>query len=256
MKMKLLRSLTFGLAAVFSAVIFCSCKGIDNPLTQSPSGADKLYTAQCEITVDSDEGEELLTYGGILSRLGGGNWELAIDKPETVAGLKIKLGEDGITASLGDLSLNLETDKIPSRAAFMSIFSALDNAAANINSLDFSETETNLCYHGNCGVEKYTLLCDKTNNMPCGLNIGKITVIMVNFTVTGNAPESSEASPSESVTETTVPETIEETTITTTKTETEPVTVSLETTTAATTITEPQTITSMTFTTTEATTTE
>lgn len=246
MKKKLLRSLTFGLAAVFSAAILCSCKGIDNPLTQSPSGADKLYTAQCEITVDNDEGEELLTYGGMLSRLGGGNWELTLDKPETVAGLKIKLGEDGITASLGDLSLDLETDKIPSRAAFMSIFSALDNAAANINSLDFSETETNLCYHGTCGGEKYTLLCDKTNNMPCGLNIGKITVIMVNFTVTGN-----ENLPSESVTETTVPETIEETTVTTTETETETVTVSLETTTAATTTTEPQTMEPITFTTTE-----
>ncbi|MGN0696857.1 MAG: hypothetical protein ACI4J5_08855, partial [Oscillospiraceae bacterium] len=159
MKKKIFRLISLGLTAAFSAVILGGCKGLGDTLTQSPSGADKLYTAQCEITVDGEDDEELLTYGGTLSRLGGGNWELALDKPDTVAGLKIKLGEEGITASLGDLSLNLETDKIPSRAAFMSVFSALDNAAANINSLDFSETETNLCYHGNCGGEKYTLLC-------------------------------------------------------------------------------------------------
>ncbi|MGN1416211.1 MAG: hypothetical protein ACI4XF_05180 [Oscillospiraceae bacterium] len=245
MKKKIFHLISLGITAVLSAAILGGCKGLGETLTQSPSGADKLYTAQCEITVDGEDDEELLTYGGTLSRLGGGNWELALDKPDTVAGLKIKLGEEGITASLGDLSLNLETDKIPSRAAFMTVFSALDNAAANINSLDFSETETNLCYHGNCGGEKYTLLCDKTNNLPCGLNIGKITVILVNFTVTGEAPETSET-----VSETTAEET-------TTTTETETVTVSLETTTAETTVTttEPQTMQSITFTTTESTTT-
>lgn len=246
MKKKIFRFLSLGLSAVFSAVLFCGCKGLDNPLTQSPSGVDKLYTAQCEITVDGEDDEELLTYGGTLRRLGGGIWELDLDKPDTVAGLKIKLDENGITASLGDLSLNLETDKIPSRAAFMSVFSALDNAAANINSLDFSETETELCYRGTCGGEKYTLLCDKTNNLPCGLNIGKITVILVNFTVTGEAPESTETSPAE----TTVPETSAETTVTTTEKQTETVSVTLETT-ATTTV--PQTIPPITFTTTETT---
>lgn len=251
MKKKIFHLISLGITAVLAGTILSGCKGLSETLTQSPSGVDKLYTAQCEITVDGEDDEELLTYGGTLSRLGGGNWELALDKPDTVAGLKIKLGEEGITASLGDLSLNLETDKIPSRAAFMSVFSALDNAAANVNSLDFSETETNLCYHGSCGGEKYTLLCDKTNNLPCGLNIGKITVILVNFTVTGEAPESTETA-----TETTAAETIEETTATTTATETETVTVSLETTTtAATTTTAPQTMESITFTTTETTTT-
>ena len=241
MKKKILRLISLGITAVLAGTILSGCKGLSETLTQSPSGVDKLYTAQCEITVDGEDDEELLTYGGTLSRLGGGNWELALDKPDTVAGLKIKLGEEGITASLGDLSLNLETDKIPSRAAFMSVFSALDNAAANVNSLDFSETETNLCYHGSCGGEKYTLLC-----------IGKITVILVNFTVTGEAPESTETA-----TETTAAETIEETTATTTATETETVTVSLETTTtAATTTTAPQTMESITFTTTETTTTK
>lgn len=248
MKKKILRLITLGLTAAFSAVILGGCKGLGDTLTQSPSGADKLYTAQCEITVDGEDDEELLTYGGTLTRLGGGNWELALDKPDTVAGLKIKLGEEGITASLGDLSLNLETDKIPSRAAFMSVFSALDNAAANINSLDFSETETNLCYRGSCGGEKYTLLCDKTNNLPCGLNIGKITVILVNFTITGEAPETA---PSETASETTSPESLEETTVTTTAPETETVSISLETTTAAETpTTPPQTMESITFTTT------
>lgn len=250
MKKKIFHLISLGITAVLAGTILSGCNGLGERLTQSPSGVDKLYTAQCEITVDGEDDEELLTYGGTLNRLGGGNWELTLDKPDTVAGLKIKLGEEGITASLGDLSLNLETDKIPSRAAFMSVFSALDNAAANVNSLDFSETETNLCYHGSCGGDKYTLLCDKTNNMPCGLNIGKITVILVNFTVTGEAPEAT-------LPETTAPETTSpETTVTTSAAETETVTVSLETTTtAATTTTEPQTMESITFTTTETTTT-
>lgn len=248
MKKKILRILSLGLSAVISAVLFCGCEGLTSQKTQSPSGIDKLYTAQCEITVEGEDDEEILTYGGNLTRFGGGMWELDLNKPDTVNGLKIKLGENGITASLGDLSLNLETDKIPSRAAFLNVFSALDNAAANINSLEFSENETNLCYRGTCGGEKYTLLCDKTNNLPCGLTFGKITVILVNFTVTG-MPESSTETTAEG---STAPEITEETTVTVTEAETETVSVTLETTVSVT-ETEPLTIPSVTFTSAEET---
>lgn len=180
--------------AAAAALLLCGCT---NPLASqgggiSPGGVDKLYTAVCDITVEGeDETAEALDYSGNICRLGGGFWELSLTDPETVAGLKISLGPEGIGASLGDLNFNLETDKIPSRAAFMKIFSALDNAAASANELKQSENETNLCYTGSCGGDKYTLLCDKAQNMPCGLIIGKINVTFSSFTVTGEAPETS-----------------------------------------------------------------
>lgn len=191
MKKYFIKKIFAGIAA--AAFLLCGCT---NPIAQSggmsPKGVDKLYTAVCEITVEGeDEAAEALVYSGDICRLGGGFWELSLAEPETVAGLKISLGPEGIGASLGDLNFNLETDKIPSRASFMKIFSALDNAAASVNDLKFSENETNLCYGGSCGGEKYTLLCDKAQNMPCGLVIGRINVVFTSFTVTGEPPETS-----------------------------------------------------------------
>lgn len=218
MKKYFFRKIFAGLAS--AAFLLCGCT---NPIAQSsgisPGGVDKLYTAICDITVEGDdEASEALAYSGNICRLGGGFWELSLTEPETVAGLKISMGPEGIGASLGDLNFNLETDKIPSRAAFMKIFSVMDNAAASVNDLKLSENETNLCYSGSCGGEKYTLLCDKAQNMPCGLIIGRINVVFTSFTVTGEPPETSVTS-SGTVTGTTAA-----TTVTTTVTTTAPVT--------------------------------
>ena len=123
-------------------------------------------------------------------------WELELSAPETVSGLKIALGEEGITASLGDLNFRLETEKIPSKAAFMSVFGALDNAAADANGLTFSETETDLCWYGTYNGGKYTLLYNKADNSLCGLEMQGISVRFSCFCVTGN-DSSVTTSPSE-----------------------------------------------------------
>lgn len=214
MKKRILKRIFTGAAAAVT-LFMCGCVSPISQSRLSPGGIDRLYTAVCDITVDSgDETSEPLSYSGNMCRLGGGFWEMSLTSPETVAGLKISLGPEGIGASLGDLNFNLETDKIPSRAAFLKIFSALDNAASSINDLKQTENEANLCYSGTCGGEKYTVLCDKAQNMPCGLIMGKITVVFSSFTVTGNAPETT-AAPSESAPSVTTV-TVEETTAGTT----------------------------------------
>lgn len=266
MKKYFFRKIFAGLAS--AAFLLCGCT---NPIAQSsgisPGGVDKLYTAICDITVEGDdEASEALAYSGNICRLGGGFWELSLTEPETVAGLKISLGPEGIGASLGDLNFNLETDKIPSRAAFMKIFSVMDNAAASVNDLKLSENETNLCYSGSCGGEKYTLLCDKAQNMPCGLIIGRINVVFTSFTVTGEPPETSVTS-SGTVTGTTAATTVTTTapvtesssmpsvTLVPPASETTSVTTTAvsETTTTASQTTAPVTMTSPIFTTTTAT---
>lgn len=191
MKKSLVGLIVSGITAF--ALLLSGCAALtENKSGKSPDGADMLYTAECEVTVGGEDDKDDISYGGTLSRLGGGMWQFDITSPDTVKGLKLRLDENGINASLGDLAFNLEKDKIPSRAAFLKIFAALDNAAANKNSLDFSETEQNLVYGGNSGGEKYSLLCGKTDNRPCGINIGKISVVFLNFTVNGKAPESTD----------------------------------------------------------------
>lgn len=182
----------FGLV-VIAAILFTGCSGseiIGN--TDSPNAVDKLYTAESEITVTDENGEEF-DYSGVLTRKGGGMWEMDITSPETVKGLKITLDDSGINASLGDLNFNLEADKIPSKNSFLKIFSVLDNIAANKNNLKMTETENDLCYKGELNGESYTLLCDKVNNNPCGLKLPEINVLFISFTVTGEAAENSES---------------------------------------------------------------
>lgn len=185
------------LSAAGAAVLLCGCAFPSAGTSSSaPNGIDKLYTVDAEIAVAGNDDEEELVYSGKMSRLGGGMWELELTAPETVSGLKIALGEEGITASLGDLNFRLETEKIPSKAAFMSVFGALDNAAADVNGLTFSETETNLCWYGTYNGGKYTLLYNKADNSLCGLEMQGISVRFSCFCITGN-DSSVTASPSE-----------------------------------------------------------
>ena len=185
------------LSAAGSAVLLCGCAFPSVSTSSSvPNGIDKLYTADAEITVAGNDDEEELVYSGKMSRFGGGMWELELSAPETVSGLKIALGEEGITASLGDLNFRLETEKIPSKAAFMSVFGALDNAAADANGLTFSETETDLCWYGTYNGGKYTLLYNKADNTLCGLEMQGISVRFSCFCITGN-DSSVTTSPSE-----------------------------------------------------------
>lgn len=187
---------------VIVTMLFTGCTGGEIIGTKNlPNMVDKLYTAESEITVTNEDGEEF-DYSGILTRKGGGMWELEITSPETVKGLKITLDDSGINASLGDLNFNLETDKIPSRNSFLKVFSTLDNIAANINNLKMTETESDLCYTGELNGEKYTLLCDKVNNNPCGLKLSDVNVVFVSFTVTGESAESTQTAQNSESTQT------------------------------------------------------
>lgn len=215
-------------AAAGCTMLLCGCFGGKGTPDSSPADLDKMYTAECEITVENSE-EDILCYTGVISRMGGGFWELSLASPETVAGLKIKLDSEGITASLGELNFKLEHDKIPSRASFMAIFGALDNAALDSGNLTFSETETELCYYGTYNGCKYTISYNKADNTLSGLNIGNVDVRFSCFTVTGEDNSSAVTSVSEENSVTTVPEA----TVTSPVTATAPVTTAAPVTTTA-----------------------
>lgn len=205
----------FFTAAAGCTLLLGGCFGGKGTPDSSPADLDKMYTADCEITVENSE-EDILCYTGVISRMGGGFWELSLNSPETVSGLKIKLDSEGITASLGELNFKLEHDKIPSRASFMAIFGALDNAALDSGNLTFNETETELCYYGSYNDCKYTICYNKADNTLASLEIGNVTVKFSCFTVTGEDNSTSVTSVSEETAVTTLPETTVTSPVTTT----------------------------------------
>ena len=170
-------------AAVGVTMIFGGCAYKSGTDGNTAPGLDGLYSADCEIVCSASD-EEMI-YSGKMTRLGGGSWELVFDTPETVKGLKLTLDSEGMTASMGDLNFRLETDRIPNKAAFITVFGILDDAAA-ADDLRFAETETALCYYGKYGDENYTLSYNKAENTLCAIETGNITVSVEGFAVNGD----------------------------------------------------------------------
>ncbi len=171
-------TLTKKIAVTAAAVLLTGCLPGTKSAAKKVPGLDGLYTAECSIVCAEEEGEFI--YGGRMTRLGGGNWQLELSSPDTVKGLKISMGGEGMTASLGDLNFRIETDKIPDKAAFVTVFSVLDDAA--VSELRFSETETGFCYYGTCGTENYTIKLDKAANTLCGMECGNVSAVFSDLT--------------------------------------------------------------------------
>ena len=170
-------------AAVTGSFLFltgCFADGALSGTEKSAPGLDGMYSAECEITCT--ENEEEFVYGGKMTRMGGGSWQLELETPDTVKGLKITVGDDGMNASLGELSFRLETEKIPNRAAFLTVLGVLDSAANG--GLRFTETETEFCYKGTYGEENYTLKYEKAGNTLCGLECGSVSAVFTGFSET------------------------------------------------------------------------
>lgn len=97
------------------------------------------YSASCSITaqvVPPDKGEKTdFCFNADIKRLGSGFWEMDILSPETVAGMKITAAGDVVTSELGGLSFDSPITDISHNSPFIALFTALDRAAANENTL-------------------------------------------------------------------------------------------------------------------------
>lgn len=71
-----------------------------------------------------------LEFDSTVKRYGMGIWEMEVNSPETLAGLSLTGSDNGVTASLGDLKLEVPMENINDKAVFALIFKAIDSAAS------------------------------------------------------------------------------------------------------------------------------
>lgn len=131
-----MKRLIAGAAAVLT-LSACSVGDISigPPELMMCGGFETGFTAVAVIEpLSAEEEKDELTFGGQLCRQGGGFWEMSIEFPETLAGMTISAADDTITASLGELSFDASADGLPDKAPITTIFNALDNASARIES--------------------------------------------------------------------------------------------------------------------------
>ena len=138
------------------------------------------FTADCSVTAymippgENAESETEFTFSGQTKRLGSGFWSMEITSPETIAGLTVSSADDVLTSHLGDLTFDVQTSSLPDSSPLTAFFSAMDNAAAQLDRKDGGWV-----YSG----DGCTIIFDSCG-VPVSLATGqpKMTVSFSNFT--------------------------------------------------------------------------
>lgn len=92
-------------ALAVSTALLCGCAN-SLPFTEKPAYHEK----NCTMNADISCGE--LSAQAKVTRRAEGDWEFAFTEPKELMGVVVTLGEDGVTASLGALSVTAEPSAV------------------------------------------------------------------------------------------------------------------------------------------------
>lgn len=161
------KSLYFLLQFVLIAALFTGC--ITKSIISKKPRLDCPYSCGFEITAfDGD-----MCVSGEMSRYGTGIWEMNITSPETMKDMTVKYNEGNTTLSLGELSLEIDAEKLSGNAVFKRIFDAFDSCTA------IELTDSSCTYDS----EDFTLSFDEENLLPTLLEFSDgISVEISEFT--------------------------------------------------------------------------
>lgn len=178
------------LLIAFSIILFTGCKSIKDTIIPRQPKLDRPFSCTFELTAFADDRDSKMVVSGDITRYGTGIWEMNIASPDTMKGLNIKYNEGGATASLGSLTLEIESGKLNEAAMFKRIFDAFDSCAALHDIELFDDGETAV-YNG----ADFTLAFDKATMLPTLLTFSDgITVNISSFCgLTEQTPEVSES---------------------------------------------------------------
>ncbi len=145
-------------------MLFSNCNSKVGILSKSPE-----LNIPFESDVKIQAGE--LEVSGSIKRYGTGIWEMRADSPETLAGLELRYnGDEGVKATLDDLSLDISAEDIRDGAVFAQIFKAIDSAAA-ANELSCTETEDGKVFSGEFSGKPYSMTFDPETLVPVRIEI-------------------------------------------------------------------------------------
>lgn len=129
-----------------------------------------------------------------VKRYGMGMWDMTVNSPETLAGLKLSYNDDGINAMLDGLEFKIPMEDINEKAVFALIFKALDNAATT-DKLVCNEADDGKIFSGDFSYGSYSIVFEPESLIPIGLEIpaAELSCKIENFhTLTGKSEEGSE----------------------------------------------------------------
>ena len=174
------------LLLVFSLILFTSCKFFKENIIPRQPKLDEAFSCTFELTAFADDRDSKMTVSGDMTRYGTGIWEMNVTAPDTMKGLNIKYNEGSTTASLGSLTLEIESGKLNEAAMFKRIFDSFDLCAA-LPDMELSDNGEAAVFNG----EDFTLAFDKETLSPIRLTFSDgLTVDISSFCgLTEQTPE-------------------------------------------------------------------
>lgn len=167
----------FILLFVVSAVLFTGCKFIKEKIVPRQPDMDRPFSCSFELTAFGDDRDSKMTVSGDMTRYGMGIWEMNVTSPETMNGLNIKYSDGSTTASLGSLTLEIESGKLNDTAMFKRIFDAFDSCAA-MHSIELYNSDNSAVYNA----DSYSIAFDKETLLPTALTFSDgLTVSISSF---------------------------------------------------------------------------
>lgn len=165
------------LLLVFSLILFTNCKFFKENIIPRQPKLDEAFSCTFELTAFADDRDSKMTVSGNMTRYGTGIWEMNITAPETMKGLNIKYNEGSTTASLGSLTLGIESGKLNEAAMFKRIFDSFDSCAA-LHDMELFDDGEAAVYNG----EDFALAFDKETLSPIRLTFSDgLTVDISSF---------------------------------------------------------------------------
>lgn len=141
------------LQIVLITVLFTGC--IAQRIISKKPRLDCPYS--CDFDITAFDGD--MSVAGEMTRYGTGIWEMNITSPETMKDMTVKYNEGNTSLTLGELSLEIEAEKLNVNAIFKRIFDAFDSCTA------IELTDSSCIYNS----EDFTLTFDEEQLLPTHL---------------------------------------------------------------------------------------
>ncbi len=139
---------------ILTAVFMTACSVAGKNEGTKPNGLSNAFQAAVSVTIGD------LDATGTLKRFGDGMWEIEFDSPNTLSGVKLSFGENGVDASYKGLSFSVPQTALPVKAMMLNLISAVDSLAKN-EELSGNEKDGLLEIEGKLEGGEYVLTVDK-----------------------------------------------------------------------------------------------
>lgn len=175
------------LSALFMSFVFAvtlsACDAGAGKTSMEQPELSSSFSCNAEITCGDTEATATVT------RLGKSAWDTEFQSPKTLAGVKLSLLDDEMTASYKGLSFSVPKSALPLKSVIMNFSEAIDLQAEK-TSLEGKAKDGIITIEGECTGGEYKLKLDETTGGLTGFEMPayELVIIFTDFTPLSSVP--------------------------------------------------------------------